>query len=153
MAQRTLVQLIDDLDGGEATQTVRFAVDGTNFEMDLSDDNATAFHAAVEPYVTAARRIGRNVLPMRGRSHASAAPTGTNVEEVRAWARANGYEVAERGRISRAVMDAFRAGVPATAPEPPQEQPQPQQEQKPKGRGGRRRAASADEGNAEAASA
>lgn len=116
MARRTIVELVDDLDGGEAEATLAFSVDGKAYELDLSKPNLDAFHAAIEGYVSVARRVSTgSARRVRGGAAASnGSHSGVNVEEIRAWARENGYEVAERGRIARHVMDAYASGTPNT---------------------------------------
>lgn len=103
MATRTIQ--IDDLDGSEDATTVRFAVAGTEYEIDLSEDNIEQLHKALEVYTSA----GRIVSGGRTRSRQPAAPRGGsgNLEVVREWARANGHKVGSKGRISKAVQDAY----------------------------------------------
>jgi hypothetical protein len=109
MAQKvtTLVELTDDIDGGKAEQTVRFAFDGHQYEIDLSKKNANALSKALKPYVNSARKV---------RSSRSRVGTGrrsgqhqVSLSEVRAWAKSNGYDISDRGRIPAAVMEAFQA--------------------------------------------
>jgi hypothetical protein len=112
MTQRTVVTLEDDLTGEEADETVNFALDGRVFEIDLSESNAAALREAMAPYVAVARRAGRVSVPAARRG----APLRHVVTEVdpaavRAWAASNGYEVSPRGRISRAVQEAFKAAM------------------------------------------
>ena len=111
MAQRVEILLIDDLDGGQASQTVRFALDGRALEIDLSDTNATRLRKAFEPYVSAGRRLGARTGTSR-RTAVSAGTSGMTKAElanVRAWARSNGYEISERGRVKGALLDAYHA--------------------------------------------
>ena len=104
MAQKVQVLLSDDLDGSEATQTVKFGWLGAEYEIDLSDKNYASFEKAVGKYVAAARRTrGRRV---RGAKQSDAA---VDLAEVRAWAREQGYEVSDRGRVSGEIMDAYTA--------------------------------------------
>ncbi|MGY6658558.1 histone-like nucleoid-structuring protein Lsr2 [Amycolatopsis sp. TRM77291] len=112
MAQKVSVQIIDDIDGGEATQTVPFALDGVTYEIDLSDDNAGALREELERFIDASRRVGgRKVKVATGQSTvASGTATPTDRErnqQVRAWASANGYAIAERGRIPKEIYEAF----------------------------------------------
>lgn len=107
MARRTTVILEDDIDGGPADQQVTFALDGIEFEIDLSESNAAALRGVLEPYVSAGRRTG-------GRPQHKAAPTRHSsraqwLSDVRTWARAHGHDVADRGRLSRSVVDAYEA--------------------------------------------
>jgi hypothetical protein len=101
----TLVELSDDIDGGKADRTVAFAFDGANYEIDLSKKNANAFEKAVRPYVEAARKS----KPARGRSTPPKASSGrrTDLAAIREWAKSNGHEVSDRGRIPSAVVEAY----------------------------------------------
>ena len=111
MAQRREIQLIDDVDGTAATQTVRFALDGRDLEIDLSEKNAAKLRKALDPYVGAGRRLGSQSGTSRRRMLAAGA-SGMSKEElanVRAWARTNGYEVANRGRIKGDIVEAYHA--------------------------------------------
>ena len=106
MAQKTQIILVDDIDGSEATQTVTFALDGENYEIDLNDDHAAALRETVEEWTVKARRVsGRRI-----RRRAGATPrTSSDTQKVREWARANGYEVSDRGRIPASVREAYDA--------------------------------------------
>lgn len=104
MARRTIVTLEDDIDGGDATQTVRFGLDGTGYEIDLNDANAANLRDAFAPYVGHARKAGR-ATARPGRAARSAADLGM----VREWARTNGLDVNDRGRIPASVQDAYDA--------------------------------------------
>lgn len=102
MAQRVKVILEDDLTGGPASETVKFALDGTEYEIDLSEANASEFRKVIEPYIGPAQRVTAK------RKTTSRAATG-NTKEVREWAVANGYQVNPRGRISAEITEAFNA--------------------------------------------
>ena len=104
MAQKQIVQLIDDIDGGAATQSVTFAVHGVAYEIDLNDDNAASFDKMIAPFVAHARRSGRKLAVGR----TGAVPNGIDPKAVRAWAVQCGIEVGPRGRISAAVVDQYR---------------------------------------------
>ncbi|MBO0844949.1 MAG: Lsr2 family protein [Nocardioides sp.] len=103
MAQKVHITLEDDLDGGDATETVAFGLDGRSYEIDLNDKNAKALRAALSKYVEAGRRSGGR---SRGKSRTQ---LGTSAREVRDWARSNGYDVPDRGRIPSQVREAFEA--------------------------------------------
>ena len=105
MAQRVQVILDDDIDGGPADETVTFGLDGATYEIDLNDRNATALRDALAAYVGAGRRAGGRRAARRKSSGGSSSGTGTS--EIREWARANGYEVNERGRISAEIKEAY----------------------------------------------
>jgi hypothetical protein len=112
MTQRTIVTLEDDLTGGDADETVSFAIDGRAYEIDLSEQNASALRERLAPYVSVARRAGRiNVPAARRGGPLRHVATEVDPAAVRAWAASNGYEVSPRGRISRAVQDAFKAAM------------------------------------------
>ncbi|WP_181776529.1 histone-like nucleoid-structuring protein Lsr2 [Amycolatopsis pittospori] len=126
MAQKVSVQIVDDIDGGEATQTVPFALDGVTYEIDLSDDNADALREQLERFVEAGRRVGgRKVRVATGQSTVAggaAKPTDRERnQQVRAWASANGYAIAERGRIPNEIYEAFD-GAEAAPAEPVSEE-------------------------------
>lgn len=106
MAQKVLVEMIDDIDGTEASQTVPFGLDGAQYEIDLSDDNAAALREQLAAFVASARRTGgrKNTGP------ASAAPTAEGRERskaIRTWAVDNDWAIADRGRIPANVVAAY----------------------------------------------
>ncbi|MEJ8635935.1 MULTISPECIES: histone-like nucleoid-structuring protein Lsr2 [Streptomyces] len=108
MAQRVVVALFDDIDGGEAAETVTFALDGKSYEIDLNPANAKKLRKALAPYVAA----GRKQRDAGRRGRARTAYTHTSLEPapaaVRAWAQSNKMDVPARGRIPKAVYEAFR---------------------------------------------
>lgn len=107
MAQKVQVVLEDDLDGGTADETVVFGLDGTSYEIDLTKKNAAKLRDALAPWVAAGRRTGGSRGgARRGRGRAA---RGSQAGDVRAWARANGYQVSERGRISAEIQAAYSA--------------------------------------------
>ncbi|MDX2644240.1 Lsr2 family protein [Streptomyces sp. PA03-1a] len=101
MAQRVVVTLSDDLDGGEAAETVTFGLDGKSYEIDLSAGNAEKLREALAPYVEAGRR--RNRLG-KAYKHTSLAP---DPAAVRAWALSQGFDVPPRGRIPKKLYEAY----------------------------------------------
>jgi hypothetical protein len=110
MAQRTVVTLTDDIDGGAATTTLRFAVAGVGYEMDVNDKNAAKFEKALAPFIKAARKAVV-VPPQRSGSRRSSRATGRqDTQAIRVWAQANGYQVNARGRISSKIIEAYQAG-------------------------------------------
>lgn len=116
MAQKVSVLLVDDLDESEATETVLFALDGSQYEIDLNDEHAAQLREAFVTYVGAARRAGGPAARRRTRSTARSAPAaggtsgdGSRVQQIRDWARANGHQVSDRGRLSAAVVQAYEA--------------------------------------------
>jgi Lsr2 len=98
MAQKTVVTLVDDLDGGVADQTVTFGLDGTTYEIDLSTSNASQLRDALATYVGSARRSSGRSGGGGGRGRAGRR-SGGNSAAIRAWAREQGLKVNERGRI------------------------------------------------------
>lgn len=105
MARKTYVELVDDLDGAKADETVSFALDGVAYEIDLSEDNAAAFREELDSWVQKARRVGGR----RSRGSASPARSGSanDSSQIREWARGEGYEVPDRGRISGTIRKAY----------------------------------------------
>ena len=110
MAQRVNVVLVDDIDGSDAEETVSFALDGVDYEIDLSDQHAGELRNALSLYIGHARRTGgRRKSGRRASTPAAADDGGTSAAEIRAWARENGWEVPERGRVSAEVREAYAA--------------------------------------------
>ncbi|MGV9193606.1 histone-like nucleoid-structuring protein Lsr2 [Microbacterium sp. MC2] len=115
MARRIVHQLVDDLDGtvlevGEG-ETVLFSLDGTAYEIDLTDSNAAALREALAPYVAAARAVSaRSAAPSTGGRRRQQKRAGQrDYAPIRAWAVENGYTVSERGRVPAAVLEAYDA--------------------------------------------
>jgi hypothetical protein len=110
VAQKVQILLVDDLDGGEATETVKFSLDGTSYEIDLSDGNATALRDALAVYIAEARKVGSGRRSSGGGNTGKQQRSSTGgpaASEIREWARANGMEVPERGRVSAEVRKAY----------------------------------------------
>ena len=106
MAQKTQIILVDDIDGSEATQTVTFALDGVSYEIDLNDEHAAALRESVEEWTVKARRSGgRKITRRRGATRTQSGET----QKIREWARENGHEVSDRGRISAPIREAYYA--------------------------------------------
>lgn len=101
MAQKVNIVLVDDIDGSEARETVSFALDGSTYEIDLNDDNAQKLRDALAPFIAHARRSSGG----RGRKRSG----GPTPSEIREWARAEGMEVSDRGRVSEEVRAAYAA--------------------------------------------
>jgi hypothetical protein len=109
MAQRVQTLFIDDLDGSEAEGTVRFGLDGIEYEIDLNAKHADALRKSLARYVDVARRSPGTRRPAgRGRRQPTAG-NGINNTEVRAWAKAQGIDVKERGRIPAELVVKFKA--------------------------------------------
>ncbi|MEU5425223.1 Lsr2 family protein [Streptomyces olivoreticuli] len=106
MAQKVQVLLVDDLNGGEADETVVFALDGKTYEIDLTTANADKLRGSLADYVKAARRTGRSNAS-RGKARSAAATGGGDTAEIRAWAKKNGYNVNDRGRVPADIREAY----------------------------------------------
>ena len=110
MAQKIQTLLIDDLDGSEAEGTVRFGLDGTEYEIDLNAEHAQALREALARYVGSARRAGGGARrPARGGRRTPAG--GVDSTEVREWAKAQGIEVKDRGRVPAELVVRFKAAT------------------------------------------
>lgn len=107
MAQKVNIILVDDIDGSDADETISFGIDGANYEIDLNAAHAAALREAVAPYVGHARRAGGS--RRGGRRSAAATQSGPSAKEIREWARQNGWDVPERGRVSAEVRQAYEA--------------------------------------------
>ncbi|MCW2832110.1 MAG: lsr2 [Nocardioides sp.] len=108
MAQKVSIVLVDDLDGSEADETVTFGLDGTTYEIDLTQRNADALREALSGYVGHARKVTGGSRRGRKSSGSSGGSTSaSNTKDVREWARSQGMEVSERGRISADVQQAY----------------------------------------------
>lgn len=105
MAQRVNIVLVDDLDGSDADETVTFGLDGTEYEIDLSSANAGKLRDALALYVGHGRRTGGRRKRSAGRAKSAEATPA----EIREWARANGWDVPDRGRVASEVREAYDA--------------------------------------------
>jgi hypothetical protein len=104
MVSRTTVELLDDVDGKLAAETVAFGMDGVEFEIDLTEKNAKALRKAFTPWVASARRVGGRKA--RG---LTVVAVGVDTKAVRAWAASNGIDISARGRIASQVLEQYRA--------------------------------------------
>ncbi|NUP04295.1 MAG: Lsr2 family protein [Nonomuraea sp.] len=111
MAKQIQEILIDDVDGGEAHETVVFALDGSSYEIDLHEDKADALRKALAPFIVKARpvRLERSVRGRRGAGATSRALSREKSSEIRQWAKSNGLPVSERGRIAASVVERYEA--------------------------------------------
>ncbi|MEV6678746.1 Lsr2 family protein [Streptomyces erythrochromogenes] len=107
MAQKVQVLLVDDLDGGEADETVTFALDGKTYEIDLTTANAEKLRGLLDPYTKGGRRTGGRATAARAKGRASAATGHPDTAEIRAWAKENGYNVNDRGRVPAEIREAY----------------------------------------------
>jgi hypothetical protein len=99
------VQLVDDLNGEEAQETVRFGFEGSEYEIDLTEENANKLRSFMSEYVEKGRKVGGK------RSQGGAKSTNRNkrenTQEIRQWAQANGHNPSSRGRINQSIIDAY----------------------------------------------
>ncbi|MCC3770995.1 Lsr2 family protein [Streptomyces sp. UNOC14_S4] len=107
MAQKVQVLLVDDLDGGEADETVTFALDGKSYEIDLTTANADKLREALADYVRSARRTGGRSAAARGKVRVAATGGSQDTAKIRAWAKKNGYNVNDRGRVPADIREAY----------------------------------------------
>jgi len=104
MAQRINVILVDDINGKDADETVTFGLDGVAYEIDLAEANAADLRAALTTYISAGRKVGG-----KRRKAKVAAAGGTSAADIRQWARDNGWDVPDRGRVAAEVRQAYAA--------------------------------------------
>ena len=110
MAQKVQTLLIDDLDGSAAEGTVRFGLDGSEYEIDLNAEHAQQLRDTLAAYVRAGRRVsGGSRRPARGGRRGPV--SGLNTTEVREWAKAQGIEVKDRGRVPAELVVKFKAAT------------------------------------------
>ena len=107
MAQKVQTLFIDDIDGSAAEGTVRFGLDGTDYEIDLNAGNVAAFRQLLAPYIDHARKTGRAQQRRPGRTIASRERS----TDIRAWARDQGIAVSARGRIPASVVEQYEAAT------------------------------------------
>jgi uncharacterized membrane protein len=106
MAQQIQTLFIDDIDGGPAEGTVRFALDGTDYEIDLSTEHREELRKVLAGYVTHARKASG---PARRGPRGRRGDVGLDTRKVRAWARAEGIDIKERGRVPAEVIEKYKA--------------------------------------------
>jgi hypothetical protein len=112
VAQKIQTLFIDDIDGGEAEGTVRFALDGAEYEIDLSARHSEELRSALGRYVSHARKVGG--APRRAGRAAGRAVRGNgapNTTEIRNWARENGYDIKDRGRVPADLVAKYQAAT------------------------------------------
>ncbi|MFI8221266.1 Lsr2 family protein [Streptomyces sp. NPDC085932] len=108
MAQKVVTIMTDDLTGAESDEvsTHRFSLNGVEYEIDLTPENYDQLDAALRPFIEHGRKTGRR----KGAAAARRASKGeSSAEEIRTWARNNGYDVSDRGRVRREIREAFEA--------------------------------------------
>jgi len=115
MARKVQVLLVDDVDGSTADETVAFGLDGANYEIDLSTSNASAFRDALAKFVAAARKSGRPGTAKSAKATTTAKPSPSadraQNQAIRDWAKRNGLQVNERGRIPADIIEKYHAAA------------------------------------------
>ncbi len=109
MAQRTIVELTDDMTGDAADESITFALEGKGYTIDLSSKNAEKLRKALAPYIAAGRKDVAAQSRSAKATRTGGSSTGHDPAAVRAWAASNGYQVSSRGRVSRDLVDAYQA--------------------------------------------
>ncbi|MBX7266483.1 Lsr2 family protein [Micromonospora sp. Llam7] len=112
MAKQIIHQLVDDLDGGEADETVKFALDGVQYEIDLSSGNASKLREVFAPYVAHGTKVGRGGVVVGGRAargHGTASADREQNKAIRTWAKKAGKDISDRGRIPQEIVDQYHA--------------------------------------------
>lgn len=107
MAQTVKIILEDDLEGGSAEETVRFGLDGGQYEIDLNSANATKLREALRPFVSKARRASAKTTSNRGATTRPSRSGNPETPKIRAWAKENGLQVSDRGRIHQDIQDKY----------------------------------------------
>jgi nucleoid-associated protein Lsr2 len=110
VAQKIQTLFIDDIDGTEAEGTVRFALDGADYEIDLNAKHAAALRRTLAKYIEGARRSS-SAARRPARSGRRPSASGVNTTEVREWAKAQGIEVKDRGRVPAELVVRFKAAT------------------------------------------
>jgi hypothetical protein len=111
MAQERIIRLIDDLDSGEADETVRFGLDGVQYEIDLSSKNAGKLRQALGPYVNAGRKASRNAASQPRRRGVAAVSDRAQNKAIREWARSKKKKISDRGRIPEEIVAEYHASA------------------------------------------
>jgi hypothetical protein len=112
MAKQVIHKLVDDLDGGDAAETVKFALDGVQYEIDLSESNADKLRAIFGPYTAAGAKVGRGAMLVGARAargRGSATVDREQNKTIRAWAKKEGRDISDRGRIPQEIVDEYHA--------------------------------------------
>jgi Lsr2 len=113
VAKRTIHVLVDDIDGGEADETVKFGIDGIQYEIDLSKKNANKLRDVLAPYISSGSKVGRGGVLAGGRAASRARAGGAGDRDqnraIREWAQSKGIPVSDRGRIKQEIVDRYNA--------------------------------------------
>jgi hypothetical protein len=109
VARKVQVHLVDDIDGGEADETLTFSLDGTTYEIDLSTANAETLRGSLAQFVGSARRSARVhvVTSNRIRTNGPVKADRAQNQAIRDWAKRNGVELSDRGRIPQAIVERY----------------------------------------------
>lgn len=116
MAQKIQVLLLDDLDGSQASETVTFGLDGDTYEIDLSDANAAKLRESLSGFVGAARKVARTSGRSAGRGRGPRGGGRATIDReqaaaIRSWAKKEGLQVSDRGRIPANIVEKYHASV------------------------------------------
>jgi hypothetical protein len=112
VAKQIIHKLVDDLDGGDADETVKFALDGVQYEIDLSSVNAEKLRDVFDPYVTHGTKVGRGGVVVGGRAARGRGGATADREQnraIRVWAKKAGKDVSDRGRIPQEIVDEYHS--------------------------------------------
>jgi hypothetical protein len=109
MAKQTTTTVTDDIDGSKDATEVAFSYDGADYTIDLGKKNAAAFEKALKPYLDAATKVSRRSSSSRRPRSASSTASRSDLAQVREWAKSQGIEVSERGRVSASVLEQYDA--------------------------------------------
>jgi hypothetical protein len=112
VAKQVIQRLIDDIDGGDADETVKFAFDGVQYEIDLSKKNASKLRNAIAPYQEAGSKVGRGGVVVGGRAARGRGGATADREQnkaIRAWAKKEGKDISDRGRIPQEIVDEYHS--------------------------------------------
>lgn len=109
MAQKHIVRLVDDLTGDDAAETVTFALDGSRYEIDLTADNAAQLRDTLAVYIASARRSARSSARPLGAPRRGTRADREQTAAIREWARNNGHQIGDKGRIPGHIIEAYHA--------------------------------------------
>lgn len=112
MAKQIIHKLVDDIDGGDADETIKFALDGIQYEIDLSKKNAAKLRDVFAPYVANSTKVGRGGVVVGGRAARGRGVATADREQnkaIRAWAKKEGRDISDRGRIPQEIVDEYHA--------------------------------------------
>ncbi len=115
MAKQIIHKLVDDLDGGDADETVKFALDGIQYEIDLSEKNADKLRDIFAAYVAAGTKVGRGGVVVGGRAARGRGGATADREQnkaIREWAKGQGRDISDRGRIPQEIVDEYHSKGP-----------------------------------------